>query len=62
MGTKSKQQAAARDGASVREQAQPPLPGGEDRDTLLNYYTQMVLVRRFEEKSAEMYTKAKIGG
>lgn len=40
----------------------PPLPQGEDRDTLLNYYYQMVLIRRFEEKSGEMYTKAKIGG
>jgi pyruvate dehydrogenase E1 component alpha subunit len=60
--TKSKQQVDARDATSVREQAHPPLPEGEDRDTLLNYYYQMVLVRRFEEKTGEMYTKAKIGG
>lgn len=35
---------------------------GENRDTLLDYYHQMLLIRRFEEKSAEMYTKARIGG
>jgi len=34
----------------------------ESRDTLLDYYHQMLLIRRFEEKSAEMYTKARIGG
>ena len=35
---------------------------GEGRDTLLGYYHHMLLIRRFEEKSAEMYTKARIGG
>lgn len=34
----------------------------EDRETLLHYYHQMLFVRRFEEKSAEMYTRARIGG
>ncbi|MBO0779137.1 MAG: pyruvate dehydrogenase (acetyl-transferring) E1 component subunit alpha [Ktedonobacteraceae bacterium] len=34
----------------------------ESRETLLHYYHQMVLVRHFEEKSAEMYTRARIGG
>lgn len=38
------------------------IPAGEDRATLLNYYYQMLLIRRFEEKSGEMYTKARIGG
>lgn len=37
-------------------------PQGESRDTLLDYYYQMLLIRRFEEKAAEMYTKARIGG
>jgi pyruvate dehydrogenase E1 component alpha subunit len=60
--TKSKQQADAQSATSVREQALPPLPPGENRDILLGYYHQMVLIRHFEEKSAEMYTKAKIGG
>ena len=62
MDIKRKHQADAQGAASVSEQAQPSLPEGEERDTLLNYYYQMVLVRRFEEKSSEMYTRAKIGG
>jgi len=33
-----------------------------DRDDLLNLYRQMLLIRRFEEKSAEMYALAKIAG
>jgi pyruvate dehydrogenase E1 component alpha subunit len=33
-----------------------------DRDTLLGLYRQMLLIRRFEEKAAEMYQLAKIGG
>lgn len=34
----------------------------ENRDELLRYYRQMVLVRIFEQKAGEMYTKARIGG
>ena len=33
-----------------------------DRETLLNIYYQMLLTRRFEEKSAEAYSMGKIGG
>jgi pyruvate dehydrogenase E1 component subunit alpha len=33
-----------------------------DRETLISIYHQMVLVRRFEEKSAEAYSAGKIGG
>jgi pyruvate dehydrogenase E1 component alpha subunit len=33
-----------------------------DRDTLLRLYREMLLIRRFEEKTAEMYQAAKIGG
>lgn len=32
------------------------------RDELLELYHQMVLIRRFEEKSAELYAEGKIGG
>lgn len=41
-----------------------PHPGldGEDADQLRRYYYQMLLIRRFEERAGEMYTKAKIGG
>jgi pyruvate dehydrogenase E1 component alpha subunit len=59
---KSKQQADAQGATSVREQSLPPLPEGENRDTLLGYYHQMLLIRHFEEKSSEMYNKARIGG
>lgn len=33
-----------------------------DKETLVNIYHQMLLVRRFEEKSAEAYSAGKIGG
>jgi len=35
---------------------------GEPADRLRDYYRQMQLIRRFEERSAEMYQRAKIGG
>ena len=35
---------------------------GEDPERLKHYYYQMLLIRRFEERAGEMYTKAKIGG
>ncbi len=34
----------------------------EEVDTLRGYYRQMVLIRRFEERAAQGYTQAKIGG
>jgi pyruvate dehydrogenase E1 component alpha subunit len=45
----------------VAENGRPNLKG-EDPDTLRHYYYQMLLIRRFEERTSEMYTKAKIGG
>ncbi|NTU81674.1 MAG: pyruvate dehydrogenase (acetyl-transferring) E1 component subunit alpha [Chloroflexales bacterium] len=35
---------------------------GENADELKHYYYQMLLLRRFEERTSEMYVKAKIGG
>src|ERR671933_2529967 len=35
---------------------------GEKPETLLDYYRAMVLIRRFEQRAGEMYTRAKIGG
>src|ERR1043165_5793986 len=35
---------------------------GLDPDHLIEIYRQMVLIRRFEEKSAEAYVAGKIGG
>src|SRR3954454_15669688 len=34
----------------------------ESREQLIDYYRRMVLLRRFEERTGEMYTRAKIGG
>jgi pyruvate dehydrogenase E1 component subunit alpha len=34
----------------------------EKPDVLLGYFRQMLLIRRFEERTGEMYTRAKIGG
>ncbi len=34
----------------------------EKPDTLVGYYRQMVLLRRFEERTGQAYTQAKIGG
>lgn len=45
----------------LSEQGQHDL-NGEDTAHLRHLYEQMVLVRRFEERAGEMYTKAKIGG
>lgn len=36
--------------------------GGLDPETLIGLYRQMLLIRRFEEKSAEVYVAGKIGG
>lgn len=35
---------------------------GEDPGTLVAYYRSMLFIRRFEEKAAEMYQRARIGG
>jgi pyruvate dehydrogenase E1 component alpha subunit len=47
--------------AAIKE-AQKSRLADIDRETLINIYHQMVLVRRFEEKSAEAYSAGKIGG
>ena len=33
-----------------------------NKETMLDWYRQMVLIRRFEEKCAELYQQGKIGG
>lgn len=38
------------------------LPGDESPDVLRGYYRQMALIRAFELRAGEMYTRAKIGG
>ena len=58
--------------ASVRPPTTPPHPKAitpkmleltkENRDFLLGLHRQMQFIRRFEERTQEQYTKAKIGG
>jgi pyruvate dehydrogenase E1 component alpha subunit len=45
-----------------QESTEKPNLETPDRKTLLDIYHQMVLVRRFEEKAAEIYSAGKIGG
>ncbi|SNR91148.1 pyruvate dehydrogenase (acetyl-transferring) E1 component subunit alpha [Actinomadura mexicana] len=45
-------------GAAAPEAAPPAADAG----TLVGYYRQMLLIRRFEERAARAYTEAKIGG
>lgn len=49
-------EAAARKQVQTRELETP------SREEMLGYYRMMVLIRRFEEKCAEMYARGKIGG
>src|SRR5215467_6756774 len=48
-----------RDAAKERQKARL---GGLDATTLIDLYRQMIMIRRFEEKSAEVYSAGKIGG
>jgi len=52
------------DAPATKERAarQPSATVDEDRETLLELFHQMVLIRRFEEKCAESYSLGKIGG
>jgi pyruvate dehydrogenase E1 component subunit alpha len=66
--------AKSRSATAVIEQEAPTTPEhrdsrdsdqdlqGLDRETLRDLYYQMLLIRRFEEKSAESYSMGKIGG
>ena len=53
-GTKAQQARAAENGRYDL--------ASEDAEQLKHYYHQMLLLRVFEERTSEMYTKAKIGG
>jgi pyruvate dehydrogenase E1 component alpha subunit len=47
---------------SARDGDQKSRLPNETRETLIDLYYQMLLIRRFEEKSAESYSRGKIGG
>ncbi|TDQ52295.1 pyruvate dehydrogenase (acetyl-transferring) E1 component subunit alpha [Actinorugispora endophytica] len=46
---------------TARKEAGPTL-NDEQPKVLLDYYRQMLLIRRFEERTAQAYTQARIGG
>ncbi|MFB4308847.1 pyruvate dehydrogenase (acetyl-transferring) E1 component subunit alpha [Actinomadura sp. GTD37] len=50
------------EGSAPEAAATPPKVPAEDAETLVGYYRQMLLIRRFEERAARAYTEAKIGG
>src|SRR5882762_1583740 len=50
------------DPAQAVKEAQKHRLADLDRQTLVNIYRQMLLIRRFEEKCAEAYSMGKIGG
>jgi pyruvate dehydrogenase E1 component alpha subunit len=62
MNTEQKKQYEVKDTTVSSKQGIITLPRNEEREVLLHYYYQMVLIRLFEEKSNEMYPKAHIGG
>jgi len=49
-------------GKSAKPKANKAVAPAADRETLINLYYQMLLIRRFEEKCAESYSIGKIGG
>lgn len=56
---------AARRSTTASKVEAPPTPKttpDADDATLLGFYRQMVLIRRFEERAARSYTQAQIGG
>ncbi|MBO2448874.1 pyruvate dehydrogenase (acetyl-transferring) E1 component subunit alpha [Actinomadura barringtoniae] len=65
-GTKSTAKRAPRTSAAAKATTKAPAAApaqpGADAETLVAYYRQMLLVRRFEERAGRAYTEAKIGG
>lgn len=47
---------------TITQPKQSPRLLGLPRETLLKWYDEMLLMRRFEEKAAELYRNGKIGG
>ncbi len=53
---------SARGTKAPRPKSAAASPKAPDDGTLVGYYRQMLLIRRFEERAARAYTEAKIGG
>ena len=50
------------DQPATTEAEHPGFPETEPAETLRGYYAQMALIRSFEQRAAEMYQRAKVGG
>ncbi len=61
-GTKVSASRGAKSLARKRKISQPPEISAENVADVLNYYRQMLLIRRFEEKAGQMYGMGLIGG
>src|SRR5438874_11104371 len=59
--TKSKNSPAGSAGVLERPE-EPAAQLSEDKETLLDLFRQMLLIRRFEERCAQVYSLGKIGG
>src|SRR3546814_3465278 len=58
-----RKQVAIRSGASRKTAGARTASRGEpDKDRLLDFYKEMLLIRRFEEKAGQMYGMGLIGG
>ncbi|HEY5049864.1 MAG TPA: pyruvate dehydrogenase (acetyl-transferring) E1 component subunit alpha, partial [Acidothermaceae bacterium] len=57
----AQQKTATRAKTSTKTTARSAFPG-EPVERLRDYYREMQLIRRFEERASEMYQRAKIGG
>ncbi|WP_084516009.1 thiamine pyrophosphate-dependent enzyme [Microbacterium luticocti] len=63
--TKATGKTAAGKAAATTAQAAPSAPAAvpqPDAQTRIGYYREMALIREFEQRAGEMYTRAKIGG
>lgn len=60
-GTTAERDTAAATNGNQETQQETDL-SQEDQETMRAYYYQMLLIRRFEERAREMYTRARIGG
>ncbi|MBK0869160.1 MULTISPECIES: pyruvate dehydrogenase (acetyl-transferring) E1 component subunit alpha [unclassified Saccharopolyspora] len=60
--TRSKPATRTKSGRTPARAAKSGPFGGESHELLRGYFQQMTLIRRFEERAAQGYTQAKIGG
>ena len=58
----AKKPASSGDVIANRERPQEPVPYKATKEELLEFYKQMLLIRRFEEKAGQLYGLGLIGG